>query len=553
MSALPTHIGAYKLLRKIGEGGMGAVYEALQESIERRVAIKILQPEYARDAEITKRFFNEARAVNRIDHPSLVQIHEHGHLPEGTAYIVMEFLKGETLAQRMRQLGGRVPEQLALQIAWQVATALTAAHDKAIVHRDLKPANLMLVPDPLGPGGERVKVLDFGIAKLVAEAHQGRTAGSLVMGTPTYMSPEQCRGAGAVDEKTDVYSLGIILFEMLVGRPPFVAAGAGEILGMQLFQPVPSILELAPDVHPDTAAFTQALLSKERTQRPSMREVSQHLAPHNLLAGTSRAQPVPSAPSNLLQAQEPATVSMADPNLLPCKTAVHSGPSGTMPIVGDQHVSEVPTQPLLRTALLSSGVLAALGLAWTLAASTRSISATGISTHETGTPGLVTATNFANESPSNRLAPEQIDPIGEDSEMGLPDMSDVHQAATERKPATARQREHSIDHGRKGPAPPLSTPPPVDGRTPLDSLLQAAQEEYDHGSYRQTIRWAQFAQKERPEAAWLLTGQAACHLKDIALADEAYKYLKTGPLQNLLDTCLKQGVEHRQGGFTVGR
>lgn len=560
MSALPTHIGTYKLLRKIGEGGMGAVYEALQETIERRVAIKILQPGYARDADITKRFFNEARAVNRIDHPSLVQIHEHGHLPEGTAYIVMEFLKGETLAQRMRQLGGRVPEQLAIQIAWQVATALTAAHDKAIVHRDLKPANLMLVPDPLGPGGERVKVLDFGIAKLVAEAHQGRTAGSLVMGTPTYMSPEQCRGAGAVDEKTDVYSLGIILFEMLVGRPPFVAAGAGELLGMQLFQPVPSILELAPDVHPDTAAFTQVLLSKERTQRPSMREVAQHLAPHTLLAGASKARPVPSAPSNLLQAQEPATVSMADPNLMPCKTAVHSGPSGTMPIVGDQHVSEVPARPLLRTALLSSGVLAALGLAWILAASTRPINTRGVSIHETGTPGLVTATKFANESPSKGLDPEtvdvhgQTDLIGEDSEMNPPDMSDVRQATTGRKPSPARQREHSIDHAREDPPPPLSPPPPVDGRKRmLDNLLQAAQEEYDHGSYRQTIHWAQLSQKERPEAAWLLTGQAACHLKDLTLADEAYKYLKTGHLENLLDTCLKQGVEHRQGGFTISR
>lgn len=131
-----THIGAYRLLRQLGQGGMGAVYEAIQETIERRVAIKILRPEYARDAEITKRFFNEARAVNRIDHPGLVQIHEYGHLPEGTAYIVMELLKGETVAQRIRRLGGRVPARLAIQIVWQIATALTAAHDKEIFHRE---------------------------------------------------------------------------------------------------------------------------------------------------------------------------------------------------------------------------------------------------------------------------------------------------------------------------------------------------------------------------------------------------------------------------------
>lgn len=377
MSSLPTHIGAYKLLRKIGEGGMGAVYEALQESIERRVAIKILQPEYARDADITKRFFNEARAVNRIDHPSLVQIHEHGHLPEGTAYIVMEFLKGQTLAQRLRQLGGGVPEELALQIAWQVATALTAAHDKAIVHRDLKPANLMLVPDPLGPGGERVKVLDFGIAKLAADAHQGKTAGSLVMGTPTYMSPEQCRGAGAVDEKTDVYSLGIILFEMLVGRPPFVADGAGELLGMQLFQPVPSILELAPDVRPDTAAFTQALLSKDRAQRPSMREVAQHLTPLTFLAGAPRVQPVTVAPSNFCQTQEPATVCMGDSGSVLRKTAAPSGPSGTMPIVGDQHVSEMPARGSLTVALLVPSPRSFDWLKWGSHAATGTVAASG--------------------------------------------------------------------------------------------------------------------------------------------------------------------------------
>lgn len=559
MSALPTHIGAYKLLRKIGEGGMGAVYEALQESIERRVAIKILQPEYARDAEITKRFFNEARAANRIDHPSLVQIHEHGHLPEGTAYIVMEYLKGETLAQRMRQLGGRVPERLALQIAWQVATALTAAHDKAIVHRDLKPANLMLVPDPLGPGGERVKVLDFGIAKLVAEAHQGKTAGSLVMGTPTYMSPEQCRGAGAVDEKTDVYSLGIILFEMLVGRPPFVSAGAGELLGMQLFQPVPSILELAPDVHPDTAAFTLTLLSKDRSQRPSMREVAQHLAPLTLLAGVPK--PLPTAASNLLPALEPATVFMADPHPLSRESAATSGPSGpsgTMPIVGDKHVSEVAARPSLAAALLGCGVLAALGLAWMLAAPARQTSATSASATNAGPSAQVAAASIANSSPSAEFKPEavdvheQADSIDEPTQIEQPDLSDVHPVGNSRKPS--KRRDYSSDYARKEtPTPPPPNPSAEQKNPILENLLLAAQEEYSHNQYKEAIHWARQAQKKSPESAWLLTGQAACHLRDMSLADEASKHLEAVPLQDLLDTCLKLGIEHRHGAFTVVR
>ena len=129
----------------------GAVYEALNDALERRVAIKILHPDFARQPDVVNRFFNEARAVNRIAHPSLVQVHEFGYLPDGTAFIVMEFLGGETVAARLAQTGSKLAQKTALQIAWQVAAALTAAHEKDIIHRDL-PANLMLVPDPLGPG-----------------------------------------------------------------------------------------------------------------------------------------------------------------------------------------------------------------------------------------------------------------------------------------------------------------------------------------------------------------------------------------------------------------
>ena len=231
-------VGVYRVVRLIGSGGMGDVYEAVNESIERHVAIKFLKSECARQPEIVSRFFNEARATNRINHPGIVQVHESGYLPDGSAYIVMEHLRRD--AGTASAFATEVTRTCAAS-GWQVADALSAAHEKGIIHRDLKPGNLMLIRDPLGPGGERVKVLDFGIAKLLVDTKQNRTASQVVMGTPTYMSPEQCRGAGEVDGQADVYSLGAILYEILSGHPPFVAEGPGELIGMHLYREPPPL------------------------------------------------------------------------------------------------------------------------------------------------------------------------------------------------------------------------------------------------------------------------------------------------------------------------
>lgn len=263
-------IAHYRIVRLLGEGGMGAVYEAVNDAIERRVAIKILHSQYAKNPEVTLRFFNEARAVNRIEHPSIVQVSDYAQLPDSTAYIVMEFLRGESLASRVHR--GPLPCSSALHIAWQVAEALSAAHAKGIVHRDLKPHNVMLVCDPVAPGGERAKILDFGIAKLMQEQSQG-TATNAVLGTPQYMSPEQCRGAGGVDDKTDVYALGVMLYEMLAGRRPFVAAGYGELISMHLREEPTPLCELAPHLPESVVSLVHRLLAKERHQRPNMHEV----------------------------------------------------------------------------------------------------------------------------------------------------------------------------------------------------------------------------------------------------------------------------------------
>lgn len=275
MATPPSVIGPYRVLRLLGEGGMGAVYEGVHQTIERRVAIKLLHPEYAHNRETTERFLNEARAVNRIGHPGIVQVTDHGLLPDGSAYIVMELLSGETLAHRIASVHGKMPVGEVLSLGVQIASALAAAHEKGIVHRDVKPQNIMMVSDPQMPTGERIKLLDFGLAKVSREGAGGllKTSSNAVLGTPLYMSPEQCAGAGKVDARTDVYSLGCVMYEMLSGSPVFRAEGAGQVLGMHMFKEPEPLRHRVSGLPPQVARLVHKLLTKERNHRPSMDRV----------------------------------------------------------------------------------------------------------------------------------------------------------------------------------------------------------------------------------------------------------------------------------------
>lgn len=190
----------------------------------------------------------------------------------------MEHLQGETLAARIQRAAGRLPA--APRICRQIASALAAAHARGVVHRDIKPENVMLVPDPEVAGGERVKLLDFGIAKLRAEgeAPAGATRAGTVLGTPVYMAPEQCRGAVIVDDRADVYSLGVLLFEALAGRPPFVSDAPGVLMAMHLTQAPPELRALCPGLPPPLYSLVDAMLAKAPALRPSMRAVAEVLA-----------------------------------------------------------------------------------------------------------------------------------------------------------------------------------------------------------------------------------------------------------------------------------
>jgi eukaryotic-like serine/threonine-protein kinase len=232
-------VNNYEVKSILGVGGMGTVYLAEHLVMGRKAAIKILKKELAEDPTLVARFINEARAANSIGHPNIIDVIDVGTLADhGVPYMMMEFLEGQSLAARLAKLR-TLSVTDAVEIAVQTASALSAAHAKGIIHRDLKPDNLFLVPDQMLMGRERVKVLDFGIAKLRGEIGSGsvKTNAGAIMGTPPYMSPEQCRGiVEEIDHRTDVYALGIILYEMLTGAPPFVSPGYGEVLVMHITQ-----------------------------------------------------------------------------------------------------------------------------------------------------------------------------------------------------------------------------------------------------------------------------------------------------------------------------
>ena len=259
-------IGNYRVLQQLGEGGMGVVCLAQHPVIGRKVAIKLLHPALSTHPDVVTRFFNEARAIHMIGHENVVEILDFGQTDGGQPYFIMEFLEGETLSEPIAR-GPMDPDEVAL-IADQICRALSAVHAKGIVHRDLKPQNVQLVTK--ADGSLQVKLLDFGVAKILASpdgVQSAKTRTGSLMGTPLYMSPEQCKGARAVDYRADIYSLGVMLFEMLAGRPPFLAEGIGELFTLHMFQRAPLLRDIAPNVPPHMAAAVMRSLAKEPQDR----------------------------------------------------------------------------------------------------------------------------------------------------------------------------------------------------------------------------------------------------------------------------------------------
>jgi len=283
-------IGKYELGKKLGQGGFGLVFVARDTGLDRDVALKFLHPEHTASAEILRRFLQEARSAAKIVHPGIVTVFECGQVSgtgtaDGVAFIAMELLHGESLSDRLAR-AGRLPADQAMEITRQVASALEAAHAAGIIHRDLKPDNIFLVRDPAMPGGERVKVLDFGIAKLAQGQNTSgvQTQSMMVFGTPRYMSPEQCRSAAHIDHRSDIYTLGCILYELVVGAPPFTGE-TGELIAKHQLVAPSTARSIIGDLPEQLDELIKAMLAKNPAERPqTMAEVQRTLEARGAMA-----------------------------------------------------------------------------------------------------------------------------------------------------------------------------------------------------------------------------------------------------------------------------
>ena len=266
-----TDVGGYTIDGELGKGGMGVVYSATHPLIGKRAAIKVLKPEVSSNKIIVERFMQEARAVNQIGHPNIIDIFAYGKLPDGRAYHVMDLLVGESLRKRLKR--GPLHPSEAASVVEETASALMAAHEKGFVHRDLKPDNIYLVE--LENRWPEVKLLDFGLAKLMPEAGMApfQTKAGVMLGTPEYMSPEQAAGK-KIDSRTDIYALGVMMFEILTGQRPFKSLGdAFSTLQQHAESTPPSIRELAPQLPEEMVQLVDAMLAKDPANRPSLNAV----------------------------------------------------------------------------------------------------------------------------------------------------------------------------------------------------------------------------------------------------------------------------------------
>ena len=286
--------GKYRLLRQLGRGGMGSVWAARNELTDRDFAVKFLLPELARNRDALDRFFLEARACGQIKHPAVVAVYDMGQAEDGTPYLVMELMEGEGFDQRLARTGVLRPGEACAAVAY-VARGLEEAHVRGIVHRDLKPANVFFALDDRGETVPRI--LDFGVSKATAAADPKfvRTNTGAVLGSPAYMSPEQARGDEGIDARSDVWALGIILYESVTGRSPFDGSNYNQLMVNIIVERHMPAIEVNPAVPHELSDLIDHALQKEVSKRISTaRELANQL---EQIAARITATPYPGTPT----------------------------------------------------------------------------------------------------------------------------------------------------------------------------------------------------------------------------------------------------------------
>ncbi len=452
--------GRYRILRVLGEGGMGIVYEGEHTLIERRVAVKVLREDFCRRADVVERFRREAKSASRIGHPNIVDVLDFGLTPNGASYFVMEMLHGEDLADVLARGGALRPERAVL-IAYQCCHALAAAHDKGIIHRDLKPENIFLIERE--GVADFVKIVDFGVAKMTdlelepAPASGGErqaklTRTGMIFGTPEYMSPEQAAGLPP-DHRVDIYALGITLYELLTGRVPFEGESFMSVLSKHANKPVPALREVRPllEVSPALEAVVLRALCKPRAQRfQHMREVAAALLetpelpalPFRLSLPTparASASSPPRAPA--LQLPPPAAAGVAAPPPAPSGSRVANDVE--LPVAPSAPARVRPPRPRRVQAIaLAAGLVAAALLAVIYLAASRRSGAATVARDEGA--ALAPAARAAPELTRTARDPEQQPAVAENGE---PPLDSGHRAGhhpTRRGERAHRRRQRGL-------------------------------------------------------------------------------------------------------------
>lgn len=338
-----TLAGKYRIEERLNAGGMGTVYRGTHVLMDKTVAIKVLRPSLAADEKIVARFSREARAASRISHPHALSVTDFGEAEGGVVFLVMEYLSGSTLKEIIRQ-ENPMPLARVVEIIRQVGSALDAAHEQGVVHRDLKSENIML----LGTNGpDYAKVLDFGIAKIkepVGTYNPGLTAPDLVIGTPQYMSPEQCSQSQDIDARSDIYSLGVIVYEMLVGQVPFTGESPTAIMMKHLQEPSPSVLDKRSDVPAAVGrVVTRAMAKRPDDRYLSVREMVEDLT---IASGMepNASPPTPSSAANRIvvptqAVATPARRAFDDDEETMVRPRVNTSPGVAPPMTGSARPS----------------------------------------------------------------------------------------------------------------------------------------------------------------------------------------------------------------------
>jgi serine/threonine protein kinase len=354
-------VGEYRIEGVLGRGGFGTVYNAVQPVIGKRVAIKVLARKYAADPDIVSRFAAEARAVNQIRHRNIIDIFSFGQLPDGRHYYVMEHLDGEPLDSFIRTHGAMQLDD-ALPILRSIARALDAAHAKGIAHRDLKPENIFLAND--ADGGVFPKLLDFGIAKLLApeDSVMHRTGTGVPIGTPYYMSPEQCRGRD-VDHRTDIYSFGIVTYRLLTGAFPFEGDDFVELLFKQVNEQPRPPTSINPALPASVDTAIAWMMQKDREQRPrTVLEAINALDPSASVTPTPLPRGSRPSVSRTGRGAQPNTMALAE-------TGISSPDASNVSLAATRDASTLDTTSRAparsRTPLVIAGVVVLLGMAAT--------------------------------------------------------------------------------------------------------------------------------------------------------------------------------------------